>query len=98
MAAGATSGRGPPTPALSAGGEGDLSLPPPPSAHPERSAVLSPSKDDAESKGTSTERDQVVDALTRAGHVQARAARLLGMSVRQLRYRIAKYGIAVERF
>jgi transcriptional regulator with GAF, ATPase, and Fis domain len=30
--------------------------------------------------------------------VQARAARLLGLSVRQLRYRVAKYGIAVERF
>jgi Nif-specific regulatory protein len=40
----------------------------------------------------------VVNALARAGHVQARAARLLGMTVRQLRYRIAKYGIAVERF
>jgi Nif-specific regulatory protein len=44
------------------------------------------------------ERDRVVDALARAGHVQARAARLLGMSVRQLRYRIAKYRIEVERF
>jgi len=30
--------------------------------------------------------------------VQARAARLLGLSVRQLRYRILKYGIEVERF
>jgi Nif-specific regulatory protein len=47
---------------------------------------------------TPTERDHVLDALVRAGHVQARAARLLGMTVRQLRYRIAKYGIAVERF
>jgi Nif-specific regulatory protein len=44
------------------------------------------------------EREQVVHALARAGHVQARAARLLGMTVRQLRYRIAKYGIPVERF
>jgi Nif-specific regulatory protein len=44
------------------------------------------------------ERLRIEDALTRAGHVQARAARLLGMSVRQLRWRIAKYGIAVERF
>jgi len=47
---------------------------------------------------TSTERERVVWALARAGHVQARAARLLGMSVRQLRYRIKKFGIAVERF
>ena len=34
----------------------------------------------------------------RAGYVKARAARLLGMSVRQLTYRVQKYGIAVERF
>ncbi|HEX9243699.1 MAG TPA: helix-turn-helix domain-containing protein, partial [Anaeromyxobacter sp.] len=47
---------------------------------------------------TPTERDRILDALSRAGHVQARAARLLGLSVRQLRWRIAKYGIAVERF
>jgi Nif-specific regulatory protein len=47
---------------------------------------------------TPTERDRVIEALARAGHVQARAARLLGMTVRQLRYRIAKYQIAVERF
>ena len=38
------------------------------------------------------------DALVRAGFVQARAARLLGMSVRQLAYRVRKYGIEVERF
>lgn len=44
------------------------------------------------------ERALVVRALARAGHVQARAARLLGMTVRQLRYRIAKYQIQVERF
>ncbi len=44
------------------------------------------------------ERTQVIEALQRAGHVQARAARLLGMTVRQLRYRIAKHGIVVERF
>ncbi|MBI5069347.1 MAG: sigma 54-interacting transcriptional regulator [Deltaproteobacteria bacterium] len=41
---------------------------------------------------------RVREALVRAGHVQARAARILGMTVRQLRYRIAKYGIPVERF
>jgi Nif-specific regulatory protein len=45
-----------------------------------------------------SERERVLDALERAGHVQARAARLLGMTVRQLRYRVAKFGIQVERF
>ncbi len=45
-----------------------------------------------------SEQARIEEALVRAGHVQARAARLLGMSVRQLRWRIGKYGIAVERF
>jgi Nif-specific regulatory protein len=52
----------------------------------------------ATSAAADDERARIELALTRAGHVQARAARLLGMSVRQLRWRIAKYGIAVERF
>jgi len=37
-------------------------------------------------------------ALERSGFVQAKAARLLGMTVRQLAYRVRKYGIALERF
>jgi Nif-specific regulatory protein len=45
-----------------------------------------------------TERDRLVRALERSGYVQAKAARLLGMTVRQLRYRVQKYGIALERF
>jgi len=53
---------------------------------------------EAEATPAVTERDRVAEALVRAGHVQARAARLLGMTVRQLRYRVRKYGIAVERF
>jgi Nif-specific regulatory protein len=44
------------------------------------------------------ERERVIEALVRAGYVQARAARLLGMTVRQLGYRIKKLGIPVERF
>ena len=45
-----------------------------------------------------SEQERILNALERAGHVQARAARLLGMTVRQLRYRVAKFGIQVERF
>ncbi|HEX8907652.1 MAG TPA: sigma 54-interacting transcriptional regulator [Anaeromyxobacteraceae bacterium] len=44
------------------------------------------------------ERERVDEALVRAGYVQAKAARLLGLTVRQLRYRIAKYGLVVQRF
>jgi Nif-specific regulatory protein len=44
------------------------------------------------------ERERVRSALERCGYVQAKAARLLGMSVRQLAYRVRKYGIELERF
>ena len=45
-----------------------------------------------------SERDRVAAALVQAGYVQAKAARLLGLSVRQLRYRVAKYRLVVRRF
>jgi len=45
-----------------------------------------------------SERDRVVAALQRSGWVQAKAARLLGMTVRQLGYRVRKYAIPLERF
>ncbi len=44
------------------------------------------------------ERAAVLAALERSGWVQAKAARLLGMTVRQLGYRVRKYGITLERF
>jgi Nif-specific regulatory protein len=44
------------------------------------------------------EPERVRRALERAGYVKAKAARLLGMTVRQLDYRVRKYGIDVERF
>jgi Nif-specific regulatory protein len=44
-----------------------------------------------------SERERVVAALERCGWVQAKAARVLGMSVRQLAYRVRKHGIALER-
>jgi two-component system NtrC family response regulator len=39
------------------------------------------------------ERALITDALTRAAGVQTRAARLLGMSERHLRYKLQKYGL-----
>jgi Nif-specific regulatory protein len=53
---------------------------------------------DAAAPAHPSEREQVVEALVRAGFVQARAARLLGMTVRQLKYRVKKFGIEVVRF
>ncbi|HTP49605.1 MAG TPA: sigma 54-interacting transcriptional regulator [Anaeromyxobacteraceae bacterium] len=44
------------------------------------------------------EATRVRAALERSGYVQAKAARLLGMTVRQLAYRVRKYRIELERF
>ncbi|MBU2537621.1 MAG: sigma 54-interacting transcriptional regulator, partial [Proteobacteria bacterium] len=44
------------------------------------------------------EKEVVVDALRRHGWVQARAARELGLTQRQMGYRIKKYGIALPDF
>jgi Nif-specific regulatory protein len=68
----------------------------PPASAPARSRPGGASE--AAGADAATERDRVLEALERAGHVQARAARLLGLTVRQLRYRVAKFGIQVERF
>lgn len=65
------------------------SLPAPTSAAP----AASPAHDQP-----STERDHLLQALEQSGWVQAKAARLLGMTVRQLNYRIQKHGIALKRF
>ena len=42
------------------------------------------------------ERQQVVSALERHGWVQSRAARELGLTLRQIGYRIRKYGLTRE--
>ncbi|EFL50628.1 sigma54 specific transcriptional regulator, Fis family [Solidesulfovibrio fructosivorans JJ]] len=42
------------------------------------------------------ERQQVLNALTRHGWVQSRAARELGLTLRQIGYRIRKYGLTRE--
>ena len=61
-----------------------LSVPPPPP--PARAADADPQK------------QQIVEALEKCGWVQAKAARLLGITPRQMGYAIAKYGIDVKRY
>ena len=86
---------------------GDLDLgvasarpaPPPDACARELAAVeLPPAEARAEEDGPAGEAQQVRVALERAGFVKAKAARLLGMTVRQLDWRVRKYGISVERF
>lgn len=45
-----------------------------------------------------SERDRLVDAMERAGWVQAKAARLLGLTPRQIGYALKKHDVAIKRF
>ncbi len=45
-----------------------------------------------------TEVERIVEALERTGYVKSRAAKLLGYTLRQLDYRIKKYGIEIKKF
>ncbi|WP_026836285.1 nif-specific transcriptional activator NifA [Limisalsivibrio acetivorans] len=67
--------------------------PPPPME--ERSLSSEPIPD---IKEPMSERQSIIDALEKSGWVQAKAARMLGMTVRQMNYRIKKYDIHVRRF
>ena len=44
------------------------------------------------------ERERLVDAMERAGWVQAKAARLLGLTPRQIGYALKKHDIEIKRF
>lgn len=47
--------------------------------------------------GGGSERDRVIAAMERSGWVQAKAARLLGLTPRQIGYALKKHGIEVKR-
>ena len=48
--------------------------------------------------GDSIERKRLVEAMEQAGWVQAKAARLLGLSSRQMGYALRKFSIEIKRF
>lgn len=47
--------------------------------------------------GRPTDRDRLIEAMERAGWVQAKAARLLGLTPRQIGYALKKQGIELKR-
>jgi Nif-specific regulatory protein len=49
-------------------------------------------------EGDISERERLVDAMERAGWVQAKAARLLGLTPRQMGYALRKQEIEIKRF
>jgi Nif-specific regulatory protein len=73
-------------------------VPPPLPAAP--SAAPPPEPADAadlEAGGKLVERDRLVQAMERCGWVQAKAARLLGLTPRQIGYALKRHGIEVEK-
>jgi Nif-specific regulatory protein len=48
--------------------------------------------------GGSDERRRLVEAMEAAGWVQAKAARLLGLTARQIGYALRKYEIPIKKF
>ncbi|WP_328587458.1 helix-turn-helix domain-containing protein, partial [Cereibacter azotoformans] len=84
--------------------QGPLELPvlgsrPPAPAAPEGAAAppASPARP-APLDSEAAERDALIEAMERAGWVQAKAARLRGMTPRQIGYALRKHNIRVEKF
>ena len=48
--------------------------------------------------GRQSERDRLIDAMERSGWVQAKAARILGLTPRQIGYALKKHDIELKRF
>jgi Nif-specific regulatory protein len=52
----------------------------------------------AAERGEMTERERLINAMERAGWVQAKAARILGLTPRQIGYALKKQAIEIKRF
>jgi Nif-specific regulatory protein len=45
-----------------------------------------------------TDRQRLIDAMERSGWVQAKAARILGLTSRQMGYALRKHSVEIKRF
>jgi Nif-specific regulatory protein len=70
--------------------------PPPPSLAPANLAPPLGDLSDIELDADLSERDRLVQAMERCGWVQAKAARLLNLTPRQIGYALKKYGIEIQ--
>jgi Nif-specific regulatory protein len=53
---------------------------------------------DTGARGDAPERQRLIEAMEAAGWVQAKAARLLGITPRQIGYALRKYDISIKKF
>jgi Nif-specific regulatory protein len=54
--------------------------------------------EDESGAGFASQRDRLIWAMNQCGWVQAKAARLLNLSARQMGYALKKYNIPIKRF
>ncbi len=75
--------------------------PHPPPAQPEPTdapAAEAPQGESALQDGSETDRERLIEAMETAGWVQAKAARILGLTARQIGYALRKHAIPVKKF
>jgi len=78
-----------------------LSAPPLPDACagcPAHPAAGDATEGDAAEGAANTDRERLIEAMETAGWVQAKAARLLGLTARQIGYALRKHGISLKKF
>ena len=68
-----------------------------PAIHEQTKVSIKSSKDSLPKSLEQIEREQILHTLEKCGWVQARAARLLGMTPRQIAYKMKKYHITSDR-
>ncbi|MGQ0680913.1 nif-specific transcriptional activator NifA [Bradyrhizobium sp.] len=83
-------------PIAPAGGIARAPAGPPPGPR-EVDATAAPSGSPAVNRGEVPDRDRFTEAMEKAGWVQAKAARILGLTPRQIGYALKKHGIEVKR-
>ena len=76
-----------------------VALPAAPIEAHEAGGSISEREDDYSASGRRMiDRDKLIEGMERAAWVQAKAARILGLSLRQVNYALKKYNIEVKRF
>jgi Nif-specific regulatory protein len=59
---------------------------------------IEPAENPSSAQEDDTERQRLVDAMEKSGWVQAKAARILGLTARQMGYALRKHSVEIKRF
>jgi Nif-specific regulatory protein len=57
-----------------------------------------PAEGSSSTQENATDRQRLIDAMERSGWVQAKAARILGLTSRQMGYALRKHSVEIKRF